>query len=133
MRVLDEVADAIRIARGGRTVPVHTSVVLCEVIGESITPTQWSAIQRHIGCALPPLVFDQGHWFRTDDFETVWDLAAYVTQFRRDWEAVLSATVAAWQNAQIFAGVRVELAGVGNLDVAEVVREARLMRDLHLE
>jgi hypothetical protein len=133
MRVLDEVADAIRIARGGRTVPVHTCVLLREVLGDPITPAQWAALQRHLGGVLPPLVLDQGHWFRTDDFETVWDLAEYVARLRRDWEPVLSATVADWQNAQIFAGVRVEVAGAGNLDATEVVREARLMRDLSLE
>lgn len=109
MRVLDEVADAIRIARGGRTVPVHTSVVLCEILGDAITPTQWSAIQRHLGCELPPLVLDQGHWFRTDGFQTVWDLADFVARCRPEWEAVTDSTVAAWQNAQIFAGYALRL------------------------
>lgn len=133
MRVLDEVADAIRIARGGRTIPVQSSVALREVLGDPVTPEQWAALQRHLGCPLPPLEFDQGHWFRTDDFKTVWELAEYVARCRPEWVAASELTVAAWRNAQIFAGVRVEVAGAGNLDLSEVVREARFKRDLNME
>jgi hypothetical protein len=133
MRVLDEVADAIRIARGGLTHPVLSSVVLEDIFGGPITPRQWARIQKHLACPLPPLEFDQGHWFRTDDFETVWDLVAYIAKHHPDWEPPLERTTAAWRNAQIFVGVRVEVAEAGSLRLKDVVRSARLRRDLRLE
>lgn len=132
MRALDEVADAIRIARGGRTAPVLSAVGIEEVFGGPVTPRQWSAMQKHLGCPLPPMEFDQGHWFRLDDFATIWDLVGYVARHHPDWELPAETTVAAWREAQVFAGVRVELVGAGNLDPKDVVREARLMRDLGL-
>jgi hypothetical protein len=133
MRVLDEVADAIRIARGGLAHPVRSSVVFEDQFAGPVTPSQWTAMQRHLGCLLPPLEFDQGHWFRTDDFVTVWDFAAYVAAHHPDWELPAEPTPAVWRNAQIFAAVRCELVAAGNLDPRKVVRTARLRRDLNLE
>lgn len=43
----------------------------------------------------------------------------------------MEVTVAAWQEAQVFAGVREVLVDVGNVDPSEVVRTARLRRDLN--
>jgi hypothetical protein len=131
MRVLDEVADAVRIARGGYAHPVTSSIVLEELFGGSPTPRQWAAMQKHLGC--PLVEFDQGHWFPLrDDFLTVWELVAYVAEYRPDWEPPREPTTAAWRNAQIFAGVRAVLVDAGNLDPEQVVREARFVRDLNL-
>jgi hypothetical protein len=133
MRVLDEVADAIRLARGGYTVRVHSAVVLEEVLGGPISPRQWSAMEEHLGCPLPPLEFDQGHYFRKDEFVTVWDLVEHVGRHRPSWERPMERPVAAWREAQIFAGVRVVLVDCANVDPGEVVRTARLRRDLNME
>ena len=130
MRVLDEVADAIRIARGGRTSPVLSAIDLETILGGPISPRQWTPFEDHLNCPFPPLDFDQGHWFRTDEFRTVWDLVDHVAAYHPEWELPAERTVAAWGNAQIFAGVRAELAYAGNLDPRDVVREARLGPDL---
>ncbi len=133
MRVLDEVADAMRIARGGLTVPVHSSVVLAELFVDPITPQQWSTMQSHLGCPLPAFEFDQGHWFRADEFQTVWEIVAHVAKQRHDWESPIEQSIAAWRNAQVFAGVRAAIAEAGNLDQEEVIRSARLKRDLNFD
>lgn len=131
MRVLDEVADAIRMARGGRTIPVHSAVLLEDILDGPITPRHWLALAEHLGCPMPPLEFDQGHWFRKDEFVTVWDLVEHVARHRPKWERPSEMTVAVWQEAQVFVGVREVLADVGNIDPGEVVRTARLGPDLN--
>ncbi len=133
MRVLDEVADAIHSARGGGTRPVLSAVGLEEQFARPLTAREWDAIQRHLACALPPLEFAQGHWFLPDGFATVWDLVDHVAGHRPEWEPPRERTEAAWQNAQVFVGVRVSLADAGSLDKKDVVRSARLKRDLGLE
>jgi len=85
MRLLEEVAYAIRIARGAVTHSVLGAVRLDELLG-GVTPKRWAAMQEHLGCPLPHLKFVQGHWFRTDQLETVWDLLAHVARHRPDWE-----------------------------------------------
>jgi hypothetical protein len=130
MRVLDEVADAIRIARGGIAHPIRSSVVLEDLFGGPVATGQYAAMQKHLGC--PLLEFDQGHWFAITDFLTVWELVAYIAVHHPDWELPRAPTVAAWRNAQVFAGVRAVLMDAGNLDPNEVVREARFVRDLNL-
>jgi hypothetical protein len=130
MRVLDEVADAVRIARGGIAHPVRSSVLLADLFDGPVTWRHYAAMQKHLGC--PLLEFDQGHRFEVEDFVTVWELVAYVAVHHPDWELPSERTTAAWRNAQIFAGVRSVLVDAGNLDPKEVVREARLVPDLNL-
>jgi hypothetical protein len=75
----------------------------------------------------------QGRWFLPDGFEAVWNLVDHACYYHPDWEPPAARTVEAWREAQIFAGVRIVLVEAGSLDPAEVVREARLTRDLGLE
>src|SRR3954454_12576765 len=75
MRVLDEVAAAINLARdepGPR--PVISAFGLEEQFAYTLHPNGWAAIQRHLGCRLPPLVFVRGRWFLPEGFATIWDL-----------------------------------------------------------
>lgn len=134
MRVLDELADAFHAGRGERVPrPVVTSVGLEEQFGYPVTAARWAAVERRLGCPLPQLAFDQGHWWLPQGFDTVWDLAAHVARSRPDWEAPREQTPAAWREAQVFAGVRAVLVDAGNVEPVEVVRPARLMADLRLE
>jgi hypothetical protein len=134
MRVLDEVADAVHLARGERCPrPVRAGERLDDLIGGAATDRRWAAAARHLGCPLPPVRFDQGHWFLPTGFETVWDVVDHVARHRRDWEPPAERTAAAWREAQVFAGVRSVLVDAGNLEPAEVTRGARLRADLRLE
>jgi len=132
MRVLDEVADAIRIARNRLSQPVLSSVNLEDQFGGVLMAAHWASIQRQLKCHRPLLDFDQGHWFAAD-LVTMWDLCDRVASQHPDWELPVEKTKAAWRNAQIFAGVRQALVDAGNLDPKDVVRSATLMRDLGLE
>jgi hypothetical protein len=134
MRVLDELADAIHVACGW-SLPrsVQSSVELTAQFGYRITPVRWAVVQRCLGCPLPSLTFDQGHWWLPLEFTTVWDLAAQVARCRPEWEPPAATTPAAWREAQVFAGVRHVLIEAGNLNREAVVRKARLMADLKLE
>jgi hypothetical protein len=130
MRVLDEVAEAIRRARGWRQGPVFTPSELEQQFDHPITPREWTAIGKHLGCWLPPLEFVQGHWFLPDGFETIWDLVDSASRSHPEWERATERTEAAWREAQIFVVVRVCLVDAGSLDPRDVVRTARLTRDL---
>lgn len=133
MRVLDEIADAFHTARHRREPrPILSSIRLDDQFGYPITDARWRAVERRLGCPLPPLEFDQGHWWLPPGLETVWDLATYVEHLRPDWEPA-ARTTAAWRDAQVFAGVREVLVMAGNLDESTVVREARLRADLLME
>ncbi|VTR99980.1 unnamed protein product [Gemmata massiliana] len=131
MRVLDEVAAAVHAARYCFR-PVHTATGLEEQFAAPITPRQWTAIQRRLACDIPPLEFEQGHWFLPDGFVTVWDLVDHVARYHPEWELPSERTKSAWREAQIFVGVRVCIAGAGSLDEKDVVRSARLVKDLGL-
>jgi hypothetical protein len=134
MRVLDEVAEAIHVARGRRLPrPVLSSDQLGDSLGTAVTGERWAAAAKQLGCPLPPVTFDQGHWLLPDGLETVWDLVEHVARCRPDWEPPAARTPAAWREAQVFAGVREVVADAGNLDPAEVTRGARLQKDLGLE
>jgi hypothetical protein len=86
VRVLDEVAEAVQLARGGRLPrPVRAGERLDDLIGAVVTGERWAAAERHLGCPLPPVAFVQGHWFLPDEFETVWDVADHVARHRPDW------------------------------------------------
>lgn len=134
MRVLDELADAFHAGRGGCTPrPILSSIGLAEQLGFRITPAMWCAVEHRLGCQLPPLEFNQGHWFQPAGLATVWDMAAWVARSRPDLEPPVVANSDVWQEAQLFAGVRAVLVETGNLDPTEVTRPARLMADLGLE
>jgi hypothetical protein len=126
MRVLDEVADAIRIARGC-SLPVRTSVALADVFPEGITAGQWWAMEKHLDCPLPPLRHEGGRWYRTDDFASVWDLVEYVARHHPDWELPAELTSAAWRNAQVFAGVRAVVTDSFGISAEEVTRQTRFI------
>ncbi|MBN9523175.1 hypothetical protein J0H58_32445, partial [bacterium] len=113
--------------------PVGAGDRLDDLIGAAVTGARWAAAERRLGCPLPPVRFEQGHWFLPDEFQTVWDVADHVARHRPDWEPPAARTAAAWREAQVFAGVREVLVEAGNLDAGEVTRPARLRHDLRLE
>jgi hypothetical protein len=134
MRVLDELANAFQAARENRLPrPILSSVRLEDQLGPFLRPVGWNAVQRYLGCLLPPLEFDQGHWWLPAGLVTIWDLAEYVARSRPEWEPPLVTSPAAWLEAQVFAGVRDVLAYAGNIDPEEISRPARLGADLGLE
>jgi hypothetical protein len=130
MRVLDEVAEAIRRARGSRQRSVLAPFGLEQQFGYPITAREWTAIERHLACPLPPVEFTQGHWFLPDGFETIWDLVDHAARWHPEWEPPADRTEAAWREAQIFAGVRVVVAEALAVEPKAVTRQARLKADL---
>jgi hypothetical protein len=133
MRVLDEVAEAIRRAEERTPRPIVSAFGLREQFERLPVPWHWVAIQRYLACPLPLQEFVPGEGYRPVGFYTIWDLVDHVDRFRPDWVRPLKRTEAAWQDAQIFAGVRVSVAEAGGLDLEIVVRGARLMHDLGSE
>jgi hypothetical protein len=124
MRVLDEVAAAINLAR---YLPLVSEVGLEELFRGPLAPKQWATIQHHLDCGLPPLVFVHGHWFLPDGFETIWDLADYVADAHPDWDPPEEYSVAEWRNAQIFVRVRVTLVECYSVQPEDVTRDTRLI------
>src|SRR5262245_7921214 len=123
MRVLDELADAFHAGRGSAVPrPIVASDRLEEQFGYPLTAARWGAVDCRLGCPLPALAFDQGHWWLPAGLATVWDLAGHVARCRPDWEPPSSATSDAWREAQVFAGVRAVLVEAGNLDLEGVTR-----------
>ena len=128
MRVLDEVAAAINLAReepGPR--PVISAFGLEEQFTYTLHPNGWAAIQRHLGCKLPPLVFVQGHWLLPDGFTTIWDLVEVAADAHPDWDPPETRTEAAWRNAQVFAGVRDVMVDALCVDPKDVTRKTRFI------
>jgi len=132
MCALDEVAGAIQYARERGRRPV-LSFGLEEQFDGPLTPRQWARIQRSLGFTLPPLEFHQGHWFLPDGFATIWDLVELAACCHPGWEQPTERTEATWREAQIFAGVRSVLVVALFVAPKEVVREARLKRDLGMD
>jgi len=133
MRILDEVAEAIHLARGERLPrPVRAGERLEDLIGGALTDRRWAAAARHLGCPLPPVTFDQGHWFLPAGFETVWDVVDHVARHRPDWVAPSERMETAWREAQVFAGVRAALVAGANLLPEEISRPARIRADLYI-
>jgi hypothetical protein len=132
MRVLDEVAEAIRRARGCRQQPVLTPFALEEQFDYPLTTREWAVIQQHLRCPLPPLEFTQGHWFLPDGFATIWDLVDHAARWHPEWEFPVVRTEEAWREAQIFAGVKIEIMGALAVESMAVTRRARLKADLGL-
>lgn len=133
MRVLDEVAVAIRLARGSGRLPILTPFALERQAEQPLTPREWSVIQKHLACDLPPLQFVQGHWFLPDGFDTIWDLVDRAARAHPSWELPTERTEAAWREAQLFAGLRITLVDALDVRPEAVVRSARIMADLGLE
>jgi hypothetical protein len=130
MQLLDEVADAVRVARGGRTHPIRLAVGLEDLFGGPLTSRQWKMLADHLACPLAE--FDQGHYFPIGNFATVWDLVDHVARHRPDWELPAERTPAAWKNAQIFAGVRAVLTADFAIPAGAITRTSRLGPDLGL-
>jgi hypothetical protein len=131
VRVLDEVADAVQAGRGGRVFrPVVTAVGIADQFGFPVTGPRWAAMERRLGCPLPPLDYDQGHWWLPPGLATVWDLVDHVARCRPELEPPAARTAAAWREAQVFAGVRETLVDALNIGPADVTRRARLRADL---
>ena len=126
MRVLDEVAAAIRVARRMRSQPIVSAFGLQEQFGAPITPEEWATIERRLACPLPHLVFAQGHWFLPESFTTIWNLVDHASDYHPDWDRPVARTVAAWREAQVFAGVRMVVADSFGVELQEVTRETRL-------
>ena len=130
MRVLDEVAEAVHLARGWLPQPIVSSTRLEDQFPRPVTRARWQAACDHLGTRLPPVVLDQGHWFLPDEIETIWDMVDLVARHRPGWEPPAERTVAAWRDAQVFIGVRGVLVDTLNAYPKEVVRKARLRTDL---
>jgi hypothetical protein len=131
MRVLDEVAAAINLARdqpGPR--PVLSALGLEDQFTYTLHPKGWDALRRHLDCGLPPLMFVQGHWFLPEGFTTIWDLVEVAADAHPNWDPPEDRTVAAWRNAQVFAAVRDVMVEALCIDPEQVTREARLKADL---
>lgn len=134
MRVLDEVAAAINLARDESTPrPLVSAFGLEDQFAYTLHPHGWAALQRYLGCELPPLVFAQGHWLFPEGYETIWDLVEVAADAHPDWDPPEERTVAAWRNAQVFAGVRDVMVDALNVDPEQVTRMVRLKRDLGAE
>lgn len=128
MRVLDEVAAAINLARaepGPR--PIVSAFGLEEQFTYTLHPSGWAAIERHLGCHLPPLVFAQGHWLLPDGFATIWDLVEVAADAHPNWDPPEERTVAAWRNAQVFACVRDVMVEALCVEPEDVTRETRII------
>jgi hypothetical protein len=126
MRVLDEVAAAINLARDEPAPrPVVSAFGLEEQFTYTLHPHGWAALQRHLGCKLPPLVFVQGHWLLPDGFATIWNLVEVAADMHPDWEPPEERTVAAWRNAQVFAGVRDVMVDALAVEPQDVTRQTR--------
>ncbi len=130
MRVLDEVATALRIAGGRSPRDMVVMFGLEDQFARPITARAWAAMERHLECTLPALAYAYGHGFLPDRLETLWDLVDYVARCHPEWEQPTARTPAAWRSARIFAAVRVCLADAVSLDEKDIVRESRLKRDL---
>jgi hypothetical protein len=130
MRVLDEVAEAIRRAGGRSPRPLLKEFGLREQFEHPITPKQWIAIQQYLACPLPLLEFVEGFGFRPIGFATIWDLVDHATRWHPEWEPSTDRTEAAWREAQIFAGVRIVLVEALNVEPKAVTRQARIKADL---
>ena len=128
MRVLDEVAAAINLARAQPAPrPVISAFGLEDQFAYTLHPHGWAAIQSHLGCQLPPLVFTQGHWFFPEGFATIWDLVEVAADAHPDWDPPEVRSVAAWRNAQIFAGVRDVMVEALGVESEEVTRDLRFI------
>jgi hypothetical protein len=135
MRLLDELADAIHAARGGRHPRrVTTSLALRDQFDMPITPSQWAAVARHLCCFLPTLrPAPRGLLSFPRGLTTVPVLAANIAVWRPDLEPAVCCTETAWRDAQVFAGVRECLVDAANVAKRDVVRTARLQADLGME
>ena len=133
MRVLDEVAEAIRRTRAPYQHPPLAPVELDQQFDRPPTAREWDAIRRHLACPLPLAEFVQGHWFLPDGFATIWDLVDFAARFHPEWEPPAERTEAAWREAQIFAGVKMELIDALDVEPELVTRKARIMLDLGAE
>ena len=130
MRVLDEMAESLYIARGRPwpRSPVR-SVALADQVIAPIDAPLWRSIGRRLRCELPPL----RHGNLPAGFRTVWDLADWVAWQRPGLEPPRERTAEAWADAQVFVVVRETLVEALNVEPREVVRSARLMHDLGAE
>jgi hypothetical protein len=127
MRALDEVAEAIRRAHGRRRRPaVVSGFGLEEHFDGAVAPEEWNAIREHLACPLPPLEFFQGYWFLPAGFKTIWDLVEHALDAHPELEPPTARTVAAWREAQIFAGVKIVMIEALGVDPEAVVRSARI-------
>jgi hypothetical protein len=131
-RVLDKLAEAFHVANGSpQPRRVVMSIDLRRQFSLPVTPTHWRDMAAWVQCPLPPLQrLPTGLWTFALQWTTVWDVAAHIAVNRPEWEPPRVHSPREWDEAQIFIGVRDSLAESGNLYPAEVVRSARLVRDL---
>lgn len=133
MRVLDALADAFHLARaGGGPRAVVSSDSLADQFAGPLLPADWVRLQRALPANLPPLGFAGGRWVPPRGWRDVWQVADYLSARLPDWEPTDARSVAAWREAQVFAGVRSVLVEAGGVEPERVVRPARLMADLGL-
>ncbi|QJW94546.1 hypothetical protein [Frigoriglobus tundricola] len=92
MRVLDEVAAAIRRACGRTPQRVVSAFGLDAQFDRPVTAREWAVMERRLECVLPGLTVTQGHWFLPDGLETVWDLVDHVARCHSGWERPVART-----------------------------------------
>src|SRR5262245_45743157 len=128
MRVLDEVAEAIRRAHGRRYRPaVVSSFSLEQHFGGTLAPEEWAVVQKHLACGLPPLEFAAGHWFLPTGLTTSGGDGERGLDADSDWRPPTARTVAAWREAQVFAGVKIVMVDALGVEPEAVVRSARIV------
>jgi hypothetical protein len=132
IRALDELAEALHLTNGApRPRRVAASVTLWDQFGQPITPKRWAALEGKLACPLPALESrGDGLWSFPSGWRTVWDLAAHLLEQRPSWHLPSQLTLADWQNAQVFAGVRSTLVEALNVDAEDIHRPSRLQADL---
>lgn len=100
---LDEVAAALHAVRGQpKPRRIVNSIKLLQQFPGDFAARDWRRLQEELDCLLPPLENGQ----LPCGWETVFDLAAYVATKRVEFDPPAEFTLAAWRNAQVFAGVR---------------------------
>jgi hypothetical protein len=133
-RVLDELAEAlvaVEETRGPRR--IVASVELWRQFRLPITPSRW-ALWQALPSPLPALERrTDGLWAFPNGWTTVWNVARHLAAACPSWELPGCMEATAWQEAQVFVGVRDCLVEALNVDPEQVVRSARLMADLGAE
>ena len=136
MNVLDELAQALHVVRGEKHPwQIVNSIFLADQFGGRVTIAKWVVLERELQTPLPPLGFERGRYCLPAELQSkpIWSLIPYVLEYHPDWKWPEERTLAAWRDAQIFAGVREAVVEAAGVDADEVVRSATLAKDLGFE
>jgi hypothetical protein len=131
---LDEVAAALHVVRGRPSSRrIVNSVKLALQFASDFGAKDWRRLERELDVVLPPLEARKAVLDFPSKWETVFDVADYLAAKRLEFEPPPERTLAAWRNAQIFAGVRDALEDATGLRPQMIHREASFVKDLGFE